>query len=755
MVKRKKKNPSKKNSLKNVEKKIEKAEEKLEALVEKKEILVEENKGFWVYRFKPVFYTFSAILFLIAINFLLQAVSNWYFANHNFANLYVNNINVSYFSKNDMQNHLENYWDSYWESSDLEITEKVEHVDESWVIDDSYVLDAEGDLPMDLLWAAKYCYIDTVKLNDYIFAYVKNKWWGQQLLLAFNANRFTLPLDCQQDKMKAFLKDSLSYLETPAINAHYQFDANYNLTITDSQVGRIINYDDLMSQLLDKLPRMEKLDIEIKWEIDDPEVFKEDLEKFKERYLALVNHKNIAIELEAWQGGGNAISEFQSYDYFRETNPENLDSFFICKDEKYYFHKSDLRSVSNPIDEGEIATTVIASLKLGDFKYDFDFSFDNSHNLVVQIKEDALLKWLNKLNDDNKIEATNAILELEDISPKIEEEIVLGEDDVIDGDLVKTIEDKPEKKYRVVKFTSPKKGREIDIEDAVKIVNSIFLEEELPEKILLKDKIIEAKTEGLSDNPLQITELVALGVSNFAGSPWRRVHNIKIGAAKINGLLLAPGEEWKTIAPLKPFNAAGGYLPELVIKGDRTIPEYGGGLCQVATTIFRSALDGGFPITQRRPHGYNVSYYSPIGTDATIYDPYPDLRFINDTGNYLLVQAYTIGVNLYVEFWGVKDGRIVEQSHATHYNWTGAGEAKYIDNPDLAPGVVNRIESAHSGVTGEFWRRVIYPNGNVNFEEWISRYPAKRAIYERGPEIGVVDGESSDSDAALVPVVVE
>lgn len=737
MSKKKKKFKSKKASIKKVEEKIEQVEEKLEALVEQKETLVEENQVFFVYRFRAVFYGISLILFLIAINFLLQAGSNYYFAKHTFSNVYVNNIDVSYFEKNEMQKHLSNYWDSYWESSAVEINEKLEHIDDSWTIGDSYVLDNEGDLPMNLLWEEKLCTIDETKLNEYVFDYAKDKWWGQQLLMSFKAKRFTLPLDCDQNKIKVFLEEKLSYLENPAINARYQFDAANNLTIVAGEIGRIIDYSDLMEQLLAKLPEMENLDILIEWKIDDPHIIETDLEKFKEDYLFLVNHENIPIELPTWQRTEDAIARFESYDYFRESNPEDLDSYYNVTELKHVLKKDDLRDVSGIEESAETLTTTIASLKFSDFKYDFAFSMDDLGEISVAIEESALLEWLNKLNEDNKVEATNAVLELEDITPDLIEEVLENNEGIIDGDEVKEIEDEPERKYRVTEFVSPKKGREIDIENSLDIVNSIFLLEEFPEKILLSQNIIEATTEGIADNPLQITELVALGVSNFAGSPWKRVHNIQTGANKINGLLLAPGEEWKTIAPLRPFNAAGGYLPELVIKGDKTIPEYGGGLCQVATTIFRAAIDGGLPVTQRRPHGYNVSYYSPIGTDATIYDPYPDFRFINDTGNYLLVQAYIVGVNIYIELWGVRDGRIVEQTEAINYNWTGSGAAKYVDNPELAPGVVNRVESAHAGVTGEFWRRVIYPNNKVYFEKWISRYPAKRAVYERGPEIGV------------------
>ena len=72
------------------------------------------------------------------------------------------------------------------------------------------------------------------------------------------------------------------------------------------------------------------------------------------------------------------------------------------------------------------------------------------------------------------------------------------------------------------------------------------------------------------------------------------------------------------------------YRKELVIKPEGTIPEYGGGLCQVSTTLYRAAIYGGLPIVDRAPHSYAVSYYSQVGghgLDATIYPPSRDLKF--------------------------------------------------------------------------------------------------------------------------------
>ncbi len=159
---------------------------------------------------------------------------------------------------------------------------------------------------------------------------------------------------------------------------------------------------------------------------------------------------------------------------------------------------------------------------------------------------------------------------------------------------------------------------------------------------------------------LGITTLLGAGDSNFYGSPKNRRHNIAVGASKFNGILIGPGEEFSFNKILGKVGPRAGYLPELVIKKNKTVPEYGGGLCQVSTTAFRAALNSGMKITERVPHAYPVRYYNPQGTDATIYPPHPDLRFINDTPAFILIQTKIKGNILTFEFYGADDGREVK-----------------------------------------------------------------------------------------------
>lgn len=319
----------------------------------------------------------------------------------------------------------------------------------------------------------------------------------------------------------------------------------------------------------------------------------------------------------------------------------------------------------------------------------------------------------------------------------------------------------------VKNFQIQQGGKELNIDASYDEINNYitgFDETQIPstcpktpkpteeETIQLIVKITAPQVPIGSINNLGIQELVGTGESNFAGSPVNRRHNIAVGAAKLNGTLIAPGEEFSTNKALGEISGATGYLQELVIKGDKTIPEYGGGLCQIGTTMFRVALNAGLPITERRPHSYRVVYYEPAGMDATIYSPKPDLKFVNDTPGYLLLQTKIDGNILTFELWGTSDGRTVEISKPKIYNFVSPGPTKIIETEDLAPGVKKCTEKAHTGADAEFSRTVTSKTGETKTETWTSHYIPWSAVCLVGKEPAPPPAESPTPESTPPPV---
>ena len=110
---------------------------------------------------------------------------------------------------------------------------------------------------------------------------------------------------------------------------------------------------------------------------------------------------------------------------------------------------------------------------------------------------------------------------------------------------------------------------------------------------------------------LGITGLLPNGVqtSYFRGSHAERIQNIETAAARFDGVLVAPGETFSMGETMGDVSLDNGFTEALIIYGGRTIKGVGGGVCQVSTTLFRTVFLAGFPVVERVPHAYRVSYY--------------------------------------------------------------------------------------------------------------------------------------------------
>jgi len=223
-------------------------------------------------------------------------------------------------------------------------------------------------------------------------------------------------------------------------------------------------------------------------------------------------------------------------------------------------------------------------------------------------------------------------------------------------------------------FTPSASGKMLNIDSSSAIVASAILNNK--PSVSLEFDTIEPQITLDKINNLGINTLLGLGESDYGKSSSSRIFNIKLGMTKFNGIILKPGEEFSFNKFLGEVDEKSGYRAELVIKGGALVSEYGGGLCQVATTFFRAAILSGLPIIERKPHSFSVQYYNPQGFDATIYPGITDLRFSNNTPAHILIQTRVIGSKLMVEVYGSSDGRKVEMDGPYQYDKKVSGAMK-------------------------------------------------------------------------------
>ncbi|MBI3573076.1 MAG: VanW family protein, partial [Candidatus Kerfeldbacteria bacterium] len=306
---------------------------------------------------------------------------------------------------------------------------------------------------------------------------------------------------------------------------------------------------------------------------------------------------------------------------------------------------------------------------------------------------------------------------------------------------------------KITEFSTSAVGRSVNVDATLTAMQTNLIGQGLQTVALIVD--IEQPISGtVAANTLGITELVAEGKTNFKGSPTNRRFNLTLGSEKLNGLIIKPGETFSLVAALGPIDAQHGWKSELVIKGPKITPEFGGGLCQVATTFFRAILGAGLPVVERHNHSLRIHYYEPpVGLDATIYEPKPDLRFTNDYTTALLLQTRVDGNDLYYDFYGTKDNRTIDLPTPKVYNKTGIPPTQTISTTDLKPGEEKCQKPGHPGADATATYTVTYADGHTNKQVFQSHYRALPVICQVGvkPKPTPAPTTNTNSDTNTTP----
>jgi vancomycin resistance protein YoaR len=222
---------------------------------------------------------------------------------------------------------------------------------------------------------------------------------------------------------------------------------------------------------------------------------------------------------------------------------------------------------------------------------------------------------------------------------------------------------------------------------------------------------------------LDFKDLLGSATTTFYGSDSDRLTDIQLGSAAINGQIVASGDTFSLGAGLGEVSAATGYKMGWVISGNTIDTGIGGGLCQVATTLFHTALNSGLPIVARVNHTFLVGFYQPVGMDATISYPPTDFEFKNDTGSPLLIQTAVDGYSATFSFYGKSDGRKVSIGNMSIYNVVAAPtNIQYVNDPNLAKGTSAVLEDAVVGEDTSFDYTVTRAVKVINQQTFTSHY---------------------------------
>lgn len=302
------------------------------------------------------------------------------------------------------------------------------------------------------------------------------------------------------------------------------------------------------------------------------------------------------------------------------------------------------------------------------------------------------------------------------------------------------VDNKP--RAKVTKFEGDK-VLEFNINQEGSVLDESKFRREFRNKLFAGEKTMNLPSVKIGSNfskeSYGITHLLAEGRSKFLGSINSRVHNLNLAAEKINGTLVAPGEEFSFLNTVGPISSSTGFQTAYIISQGRTVLGEGGGVCQTSTTLFRAILNSGLPITARYPHAYRVGYYeqdAKPGLDASVYYPSLDLKFKNDTDRYILIQAEVDKSKYEMVFYlfGTKDGREVKITEPQLFGYIPAPAPEYVEDKNLKPGEVKQVDFAASGITSTYERVVTKKGEELYKDNFKTTYSPWKAIYLKGPK---------------------
>lgn len=288
-------------------------------------------------------------------------------------------------------------------------------------------------------------------------------------------------------------------------------------------------------------------------------------------------------------------------------------------------------------------------------------------------------------------------------------------------------------------ITPEKEGTTLDVDKSVEAISKFVKkswdgtngEIEIPVEVS-KPKILAADLQNITD--------VLGSFSTNYNTGTGRAKNVANGASKVNGSVVYPGEEFSVYKAVSPFSAENGYELAGSYENGTVVQTYGGGICQVSTTLYNAAIRAEMKITERSPHSMIVDYVKP-SMDAAISGTWKDLKFVNNTDTPIYIEGYTGGGQITFNIFG-KETR--SASRRVEY----LSETVSVSEPGTsivavgeAIGYIQETQKAHTGMTAKLWK-VVYEN-----DKEVSREVFNTSTYQASPRIISVGVSSANPEA--------
>lgn len=290
-------------------------------------------------------------------------------------------------------------------------------------------------------------------------------------------------------------------------------------------------------------------------------------------------------------------------------------------------------------------------------------------------------------------------------------------------------------------------GVTVNLKESIKEIQKFFASgwNEQGGTIELAADVVEPK--GTEAELSKVQDVLGTFHTNYGTSPAGRAKNVARGAELINASVVYPGDEFSVYNSVEPFNQENGYELAGSYENGTTVQTYGGGICQVSTTLYNAVIRAELEVTERYAHSMTVAYVDP-SADAAIAGTYKNLRFKNNTNAPLYIEGYTQNRVLYFTIYGQETrpaNRTVEYISKTTSTTQPVTEFKAVGMPI---GHKSQDQSPHTGKTAELWK-IVYVDGVETSREKVnsSTYKASNTIISVGIASAVPEASAAVNGA--------
>ena len=273
--------------------------------------------------------------------------------------------------------------------------------------------------------------------------------------------------------------------------------------------------------------------------------------------------------------------------------------------------------------------------------------------------------------------------------------------------------------------------------------SAALIEEYIADEWNREDAVIELSAQiteprGSEEELAQIKDVLGSCDTNFRTSVASRITNINVATDRINGTVLYPGDVFSVNETILYRNKENGYEKAGSYEGGQTVQTYGGGVCQVSTTLYNAVIYAELEIVERQSHSMTVAYV-PLSMDAMIADGIQDFKFKNNQEYPVYIEGYTKGKDLYFNIYGVE---------TRPANRTIEFETKVLETTDpgttftaveLPVGTVTQTQSKHIGYKTQLWK-IVKEDGVV-----VSKEKFNTSNYKASPKVLAI-GIATDNE---------